>query len=207
MHRFSVYLSIVLLLGIAYVWPWAIKQKSDRLEAEAIALQQKTRTEPEAVVKTVREEVPVLQPLEKANIQPVHLQFPVRGKTKADVISYFGDPREGGKRSHEGVDIRADRGTAVLAVADGTVEKVKEGGAGGRQIWLQLDNGWEVYYAHLHAQVVKEGDKVKAGELIGTVGNSGNAQQAGPHLHFCLYPSPKRAVNPLPYLPGQLSLP
>lgn len=205
MHKFSVYLAIGLLLGIAYVWPWAVKQKSLRLDAEAAAPQQTTETDPVALV--TREQVPMLKPLEQKAIQPVHLQFPVRGKNKRDIISYFGDPRDGGKRRHEGVDIRADRGTAVVAVADATVKKVKEGGAGGRQIWLLLDNGWEVYYAHLHAQLVKENEKVKAGQLIGTVGNTGNAQRAGPHLHFCLYPSPKRAVNPLPYLPGQLSLP
>lgn len=205
MHKFSVYLAAGLLLGIAYVWPWAVKQKSLRLDAEAAAQQQTAETEPVALA--ARGEVPVLEPLENKPIQPVHLQFPVRGKNKRDIISYFGDPRDGGKRRHEGVDIRANRGTAVVAVAEGTVKKVKEGGAGGRQIWLLLDNGWEVYYAHLHAQLVKEDERVKAGQLIGTVGNTGNAQQAGPHLHFCLYPSPKRAVNPLPYLPGQLSLP
>jgi murein DD-endopeptidase MepM/ murein hydrolase activator NlpD len=205
LQKFSVYLSVGLLLGIAYVLPWAIKQKSLRLESEAVALVEAKDAESQAVV--AREEVPVIQPLETKPVQPVRLRFPVRGKDKKDVISYFGDPREGGKRRHEGVDIRADRGTAVLAVADGTVDKVKEGGAGGRQIWLVLDNGWEVYYAHLHTQLVKEGARVKAGELIGTVGNTGNAKQAGPHLHFCLYPTPKRAVNPLPYLPGQLTLP
>lgn len=207
MQKRSVIFSVALFLGIAYLWPWAIRQKAQRLEAEAIVEQ------PQGKSVAVKEKIApqkakASEPINGTSPkQPVQLIFPVKGQGLADVISYFGDPRDGGKRRHEGVDIAAPRGTAILAVADGMIEKVKEGGSGGKQIWLQLENGWNIYYAHLHTQLVKQGQKVKAGDLIGTVGNTGNAINAGPHLHFCLYPTKNKPVNPLLYLPGQLSLP
>lgn len=201
-QKFSMFFSVALVLGICYLWPWAIRQKVNRLELEAKAKkaeEKKAAQHPEAL--------PVNEVVSRPQKRSVQLLFPVQGKGLQDIISFFGDAREGGNRRHEGVDIGAARGTAVLAVADGTVAKVKNGGSGGKQIWLLLDNGWEVYYAHLHAQLVLEGNTVKAGDLIGTVGNTGNAQAAGPHLHFCLYPSRDKPVNPLLYLPGQLALP
>lgn len=137
------------------------------------------------------------------NQPPIQLIFPVEGKGVANIISYFGDSRAGGKRKHEGVDIAAARGTAILAVADGMVEKVKEGSSGGKQIWLELENGWKIYYAHLYTQLVKEGQLVESGDLIGTVGNTGNAINAGPHLHFSIYPTEKRPLDPLLHLPEE----
>lgn len=202
MQKRSLILLIATLLGIGYLWPWAIRQKMQRLEAESLQEQQKANTDP----PTAKVSTPVLRTTEKVN-KPVHLIFPVKGHGLSNIVSYFGDPREGGKRRHEGVDIAAARGTPVVAVANGIVDKVKEGGSGGKQIWLILDNGWQVYYAHLHTQLVTAGSRVKAGDLIATVGNTGNAINAGPHLHFCLYPSKNKPVNPLLYLPGQLSLP
>ncbi|WP_170110472.1 M23 family metallopeptidase [Flavilitoribacter nigricans] len=215
MQKRSVIFSVALFLGVCYLWPWAIQKKAQRLEAEALAqnqpesvlVNQKVKHKPEVpaeqVVKADQKNSPANGTTPR---QPVQLVFPVKGKGLENIISYFGDPREGGKRRHEGVDIGAPRGTAILAVADGKIEKVKEGGSGGKQIWMLLENGWKVYYAHLHAQLVREGQTVKAGDLIGTVGNTGNAINAGPHLHFCLYPSQKKPVNPLLYLPGQLSI-
>lgn len=196
-HRLSIFLSAGLCLGVLYLWPWAIKQKTNRLAAEAAAKARKT------VVKTSASKASV-EPVAKL---PSRLLFPVQGASLEDIISGFGDPRDGGKRRHEGVDIRADRGAPVLAVADGKIHRVKEGGNGGRQVWLELANGWMVYYAHLQTQLVSEGQKVAAGDLVGTVGDTGNARRAGPHLHFCLYPEKQKAVDPLPYLPGQLPLP
>lgn len=201
MRKRSVIFSVTLFLGVCFIWPWAIRQKSLRLEAEQLE-RRREKGKPKATAEMVTMDQGQTSPK-----QPVQIIFPVKGRGLGDIVSYFGDPRAGGKRKHEGVDIAAPRGTAVLAVADGIVDKVKEGGSGGRQVWLVLDNGWEVYYAHLNTQLVKQGDLVKAGDLIGTVGNTGNAINAGPHLHFCLYPSRQKPVNPLLYLPGQLSLP
>lgn len=205
MQKRSVIFSVVLFMGVAYLWPWAIRQKAQRLEAEAREQVQIESVAEKAAPEKSKSSLATAKG--KAPKQAVQLIFPVKGKDLADIISYFGDPREGGKRRHEGVDITAPRGSAVLAVANGIIDKVKEGGSGGKQVWLQLENGWMVYYAHLHAQLVKKGQAVKTGDLIGTVGNTGNAVNAGPHLHFCLYPTKNKPVNPLLYLPGQLSIP
>lgn len=91
----------------------------------------------------------------------------------------WGWARSGG-RSHEGVDMIAARGTPILAVRDGFAQ-FKTNSLGGRAIWLTAPNGDRFYYAHLDAW---EGDSrdVRAGDLIGYVGSTGNA--GGPHLHF-----------------------
>jgi murein DD-endopeptidase MepM/ murein hydrolase activator NlpD len=134
----------------------------------------------------------------KAVSQPGEgLLFPVKGKTPKDVISGFGDPR--GRRIHQGIDVKADRGTPVLAIGDGVVERVKNGGNGGRQIWLTLDNDMTVFYAHLHEQWVEEGDKVNSGSAIGSVGNTGNASHTSPHLHFEIILPEKGEVDPLEF--------
>ena len=128
---------------------------------------------------------------------PPVLLFPVTDKTPKDVISGFGAPR--GNRLHQGIDIKADRGTPVLAIADGIVKRVKNGGNGGRQVWLTLHNEMTVFYAHLHEQWVKEGDQVAQGDAIGSVGNTGNASGVSPHLHFEIILTDKEAVNPLQF--------
>ena len=128
------------------------------------------------------------------------LKFPVAGAGVEHIISDFGDPRGGGRR-HEGVDIRAERGRPVVAALAGVVHRVKRGGKGGRQIWLRSHGGrFTLYYAHLDRQLVSEGATVQAGQVIGAVGNTGNAAGATPHLHFCIYRGKRQAVDPLPYL-------
>jgi murein DD-endopeptidase MepM/ murein hydrolase activator NlpD len=91
----------------------------------------------------------------------------------------WGDPRSGGRR-HEGVDMEAARGTPVVAVRSGAAE-FKRSGLGGNAVWLVTPAGERFYYAHLDSW---EGDsrEVVAGEIIGYVGQTGNA--AGDHLHF-----------------------
>ncbi len=91
----------------------------------------------------------------------------------------WGWARSGG-RSHEGVDMIADRGTPIVAVRDGYAH-FKTNSLGGRAIWLTAPNGDKFYYAHLDGWEGESRD-VRAGELIGYVGSTGNAH--GPHLHF-----------------------
>jgi murein DD-endopeptidase MepM/ murein hydrolase activator NlpD len=130
---------------------------------------------------------------------PVSLIFPVEGASIEDIISGFGDPR--GKRSHEGVDIKAPAGTPVLAAMAGIAHRVKSGGDGGRQIWLKNEAaGLTFYYAHLEEQWVREGEKVRAGQAIGAVGNTGNASATRPHLHFEVHRGRREAVDPVPFL-------
>ena len=130
------------------------------------------------------------------------LLFPVDGKDASAIRSSFGDPRDGGSRSHRGVDIFAARGTLAVAAADAVVTDVGNGSIGGRVVWLSSPQlGLEFYYAHLDEQLVRRGDRVHAGDPIGRVGNTGNASRTAPHLHFGVYRSGGRvALDPAPAL-------
>jgi murein DD-endopeptidase MepM/ murein hydrolase activator NlpD len=123
------------------------------------------------------------------------LGFPVEGKNSRSIGSFFGDPRDGGRREHHGVDIFAPRNTPVLAPSNSTVSRVGVGDIGGRYVWLyDAERSIHLYFAHLETQEVERGDQVRAGQLIGTVGNSGNARYTPPHLHFGIYS--RGPINP-----------
>ncbi len=114
--------------------------------------------------------------------------FPVKGKSSRAIASFFGDPRDGGTRDHHGVDIFAPRHTPVLAPSHASVTRVGEGDIGGRYVWLyDSKRSMHMYFAHLETQEVVQGDQVLAGQVIGTVGNTGNARTTAPHLHFGIY--------------------
>ena len=92
-----------------------------------------------------------------------------------------GAPREGGRRSHHGVDIFAPRGTEVRATSRARVRRVDEWKLGGRVIWLEdPERDLRLYFAHLETQDVLEGTWVAPGDRIGTVGNTGNARTTPP---------------------------
>jgi murein DD-endopeptidase MepM/ murein hydrolase activator NlpD len=116
------------------------------------------------------------------------LQFPVTGHSTQSIHSGFGAERDGGRRAHRGVDIFADRGTEVVASLDAWVTRVDTTTRGGNIVWLQpLFGNLRLYYAHLDTQLVEEGDLVRAGDVLGTVGNTGNAVTTPPHLHYGVY--------------------
>jgi len=127
------------------------------------------------------------------------LGFPVSGN-KASIGSLWGDDRDGGKRSHEGIDIFAPKLTPAIAATNGIVTGVKEGGLGGKTVWLKVDHkNTYLYYAHLDKQLVQEGQQVKKGDIVGLVGNTGNAKYTSSHLHFGVYTS-DGPVDPLPFV-------
>jgi peptidoglycan LD-endopeptidase LytH len=129
------------------------------------------------------------------------LSFPVSGKTSKAVGSFFGDPRDGGKRPHKGIDIFAPKGTPVLAASEGRVSRVTTNRLGGKVIWLtSIKNRFTQYYAHLDSQAVQPGQKVQVGDTIGFVGNTGNARTTPPHLHFSIYKYGSGAVDPYPFV-------
>ena len=97
----------------------------------------------------------------------------------------------GGGRRHQGVDLIAERGTPVVAVRDGELEHTQSS-RGGRSAWLITGEGLRFYYAHLDDWIGEE-RTVEAGDVIGTVGSTGNAH--GPHLHFEIRPG-RTAINP-----------
>jgi len=127
------------------------------------------------------------------------LGFPVSGKA-AKIGSVWGDSRDAGARSHEGIDIFAPKGTPVVASLDGTVTRVDETPIGGKVVWLRPDD-WNIslYYAHLDEQLVQSGKRAKRGDTLGRVGNTGNAKTTPPHLHFGIY-AVGGAVNPLTFV-------
>lgn len=128
-------------------------------------------------------------------------KFPVAGGNNRNVQSFWGAARDGGRRSHEGVDIFAQRGTPVVAVTDGRITSSGEKGLGGKQVWLRdTKRGQSLYYAHLDSIAILKSTRVKTGDTIGFVGNTGNAITTAPHLHFGIYKGYRGAVNPLPHI-------
>lgn len=129
------------------------------------------------------------------------LSFPVQGRDSRQISSYFGQPREGGKRRHEGIDIFAPRGTPAIASIDGVISGVGENRLGGNVVWLSdTEHNQRLYYAHLDRFNVTDGQRVAVGDTIGFVGNTGNARTTGPHLHFGIYAAGEGALNPLAFV-------
>jgi peptidoglycan LD-endopeptidase LytH len=129
------------------------------------------------------------------------LVFPVVGRDSRAVQSFWGANRDGGRRQHEGVDIFAPRGTPVIAAADGFVSRVGETRIGGKVVWLRdAERGQSLYYAHLDSQLVKSGQRVRIGDTLGLIGNTGNARGTPPHLHFGIYRRGEGAVDPYPFV-------
>lgn len=151
---------------------------------------------------------------EGVEVGPAGLAIPVAGVNAKQLTDTFTQARAGGARVHDAIDIMADEGTPVIAATDGTVEKLffSDGGGGITAYIRSPDQRWTYYYAHLqgYAPGLAEGQKVKRGQVIGRVGHTGNADAAGPHLHFAI--NQMRAgekwhqgspINPYPLLAGK----
>ena len=137
---------------------------------------------------------------------------PVSGVGARDLTSTFGAPRSGG-RKHKGVDIFADRGTAVLSATDGVVWRVGRNRLGGRTVTVLGEGLSFYYYAHLDAWApgLAQGTHVRAGEPLGAVGNTGNAIHTPTHLHFSVTRlsmlGKRRSVDPVPVLSSATTMP
>ena len=167
--------------------------------------------------RPVSDEARNAKPLNTRFAQPVdaskasELMIPVLNVRPDELSDTYTDSRAGGTRLHEAIDIMAPKGTTIVAAAPGEVEKLFQSDAGGLTIYIRSADGRTIhYYAHLdeYAKGLTEGQKVRRGQRIGTVGSSGNASADAPHLHFAILQTtedaawwePANAVNPYPLL-------
>lgn len=131
---------------------------------------------------------------------------PVRNSELKHAISGFGyriDPVYKTTHMHTGVDFTANTGTEVFVTGDGVVEELQNNGWGyGKCIIVDHGFGYKTLYAHLSAFKVKQGQKVKRGELIGLIGSTGKS--TGPHLHYEVIKDGEK-VNPIGYFHSDLS--
>ena len=186
---------MLLLVATGYVAWVIILNLSDGKDGSVAS-----RTEPQ------REAVPV------AEAGRGGLVIPVAGVRADQLSDTFDDARSEG-RLHDAIDIMAPRGTPVLAAAAGTVEKIFDSERGGLTVYVRRPGGqWVDYYAHLdgYASGLAEGQKVKPGQPIGTVGSTGDASVEAPHLHYAINAMAPgeawyqgKAINPYPLLVGR----
>jgi murein DD-endopeptidase MepM/ murein hydrolase activator NlpD len=125
--------------------------------------------------------------------------FPVAGEHT--YFDDYGAPR--GSGVHQGIDIMADRNTPVVAVDDGAISKLSrvETGLGGIYVWLRRADGVQYYYAHLQsvAEGLDVGSRITVGQVLGGVGNTGDARRAPTHMHFEIR-NEWTPINPYPHL-------
>lgn len=175
---FSVLLRAVFLFALLFIF--------DKL-LPTIRLQMQTLVESKwQQVNLLQEELPIDNSLPN----------PLPGQSLTDT---WGAARSQG-RSHEGIDIFAERNTPVQATTHGIVSKVGENTLGGRVVVIVGPGGAGHYYAHLEDYAdISVNDWVEVGDTIGYVGDSGNAKGTPPHVHYGIYINGS-AVNPYPLL-------
>jgi murein DD-endopeptidase MepM/ murein hydrolase activator NlpD len=134
---------------------------------------------------------------------------------QTEFVNSWGQARSGG-RSHKGADLMGNKLAPVVAVLDGVITTMRKGGISGYYIVIEHEDDVTSWYMHLNndtpgtddrrgglehafAEGLAVGDEVEAGQIIGYVGDSGNAEWSGAHTHFELHID-GRAVNPFPYL-------
>ncbi len=136
------------------------------------------------------------------------LLFPIEASPRCEVFNNFGGySKSFGSTGHQGVDIGANLGQKVYAVADGVLyRKFTDLGSAagyGWGLWSTTDVKYRYYHLSGFADGLAEGDQVKAGDVIGYVGDTGNASPGGWHLHFEVRPGPEPhnvPVDPVPLL-------
>ncbi|WP_369936674.1 M23 family metallopeptidase [Xanthomonas tesorieronis] len=143
------------------------------------------------------------------------LLIPVQGVRRDQLQDTFTDARSQGRR-HDAIDILAPAGTPVLAVADGSVEKLFDSERGGLTVYQFEPSGrYAYYYAHLqrYADGLAEKQTLRRGQVLGYVGSTGNADPGAPHLHFEIHQlGPEKqwwkgeSLNPYPLLRGEQRL-
>lgn len=155
---------------------------------------------------------PSVEPAPRVGRTEAAVAIPVEGVRASDLVDGW-DQSRAQERVHRALDIAAPVGTPVLAAMDGRIEKLLASDRGGHTIYQRSADGrLMLYYAHLegYRRGLAEGDRVRRGEVLATVGASGNADPAFPHLHFQMLKTTPDAdwnagepVNPYPLLAGR----
>jgi murein DD-endopeptidase MepM/ murein hydrolase activator NlpD len=137
---------------------------------------------------------------------PKTLWLPIAGLPPVALRDTWGASRGNG-RTHEGIDIFAPRGTPVRSTTRGLVFRVGQNRLGGNVVWIFGPGRQMHYYAHLDRfGEVRSGDLVMPGDIVGYVGNTGNASGTPPHLHYGVYTPGAGAINPFPLLKQEPSI-
>jgi peptidoglycan LD-endopeptidase LytH len=205
LNRLGTIIVTVVLVSAFWIFLYNIQAGADS-DGEVITAGDKKIVDPKGV--------PPVAVAEGVTVGPAGLAIPVAGIKPEQLIDTFTQARAGGARVHDAIDIMAPHGTPVVAAAPGTVEKLffSQGGGGITAYVRSPDKRWSYYYAHLqrYAPGVAEGQQVKMGTPIGFVGATGNANPAGPHLHFAINRMSQgekwwqgSPVNPYPLLAGR----
>lgn len=159
----------VLALALASFAPASAQRRSpDRLRAQPVAT----------------DTIPTRNASLRFNVRS--LLVPVEGVSPEDIDNTFTARRSGG-RVHRAVDIMAPHGTPALAISDGEITRIHTNRLGGKVLYLRsADGSHDFYYAHLDRYYpgIRVGSIVRQGDVIGYVGNTGNARTTPPHLHF-----------------------
>ncbi len=135
--------------------------------------------------------IPAIQPLKDKDLQRISSGYGMRWHPILKIM-----------RMHDGIDFVSNMGAKVYATADGVVERASRGHGYGREVVINHGFGYETRYAHLSKILVKRGQHVKRGQVIGLVGNSGLS--TGPHLHYEVRKD-GHTVNPIYYFHGDLT--
>ncbi len=216
--RLSQLIVLGVLLGLGAGW-WLHRDAGDPVPAPLPQAQPAVTAAPatESVAPPATAPAARVAPsVAQAADAPSGLLLPVQGILTSQLRDTFTDARSEG-RVHDAIDIMADAGTPVLAVADGMVEKLFDSERGGLTIYQFEPSGrWCYYYAHLqrYADGLAEKQVIKRGEVIGYVGSTGNASAEAPHLHFEVHVlGPEKqwwkgeSINPYPLLKQAASTP
>ena len=166
-----------------------------------------TPTEPDATTKPTegKEETPTTKPTEPEATEPkettpakVTWKLPIRYKLFTSPFGWRKDPVTGKKTFHYGVDLAADKGTKIVASRAGTVSAATYDKTMGYYVQIDHGDGFKSVYLHMTHYVVKKGQHVTQGQVIGYCGSTGKS--TGPHLHFGISKNGEY-VNPAGYIP------
>jgi murein DD-endopeptidase MepM/ murein hydrolase activator NlpD len=195
--------SILLTIGCSQRAPWVVIPSAPVPSPTSVSATRAPR--PPAL------SVPAVAPTDATAVAHMNaMLFPVPNVDSTRLDDTFDEPRDGGVRKHNAIDIMAPRGAPVLSVQDGRVLKLQKNAKGGITVYAtDLDEQFVYYYAHLdhYHPSIYAGKPLMRGDTLGYVGTTGNAPPNSPHLHFQVMRMPAdhrywdgEPINPYPLL-------